>query len=115
VTDMVRELSKRHYVGVWALLLALTGISWGVSYAHLGAADLGISLVIAVVKSTLVLLFFMHLVQSRFSNAIFPLGAILLIGLLVLLMSLDVATRRTFPRAPEAPLDDAPLAEPSQR
>jgi len=82
-------------------LVALTGLSFLASRLHLGAADVVIALVIASAKTALVLLFFMHLLEARFSVVLIPLGAIFFIVLLSGLVATDVATRTTFPAAPE--------------
>lgn len=96
------------YVVVWVALVALTGLSFLMSRLHLGTADVAIALIIAVVKTTLVLLFFMHLVEARFSIVLMPLAAMFFIALLASLVATDVATRLTFPMRP------APYAGPEQ-
>jgi cytochrome c oxidase subunit 4 len=109
--DAAIERSTWSLVVVWALLLALTFLSWALSFAHLGDFELVGSLLIAALKSALVLSYFMHLGQERFSTKIVPIGAVLLTTLLVGLMALDVGTRRTFPRAPSGP---APIVLPAR-
>jgi cytochrome c oxidase subunit 4 len=98
------------YLLVWLALVALTGLSFLASRLHLGAADVVIALVIATVKTTLVLLFFMHLLEARFSVVLIPLGAVFFIVLLAALLATDVATRLTFPAAP-SPYVGLPEAE----
>ena len=49
------------YVAVWAGLIALTGITLGVSYVDLANVGILTALLIATVKAALVLLNFMHL------------------------------------------------------
>src|SRR5262245_44982745 len=98
-------MAKKHssagrYVVVWIVLIALTLTSFLFSLAHLGEADFVIALVIAGVKSTLVLLFFMHLLEARASNAFVPVMAVSMVGMLLALMVSDVITRHTFPPAP---------------
>lgn len=88
------------YLGTWIALLALTTLSFGLSYARTGAWELPIALVIAVVKSVLVLLFFMHLIEQRLINAFTVVVAVGLLALLMSLVAADVLTRRTFPRTP---------------
>ena len=95
------------YLLVWIALVALTVLSWALSLAHLGATDIVVALVIAAAKTTLVVLFFMHLSKERFSVALLPFVALALIGLFIGLTVVDVVTRHTFPRAP-APSVDAP-------
>jgi cytochrome c oxidase subunit 4 len=78
------------------------------SFAHLGATDIAVALVIAAAKTSLVALFFMHLAEERFGVAMLPMLAVLLFLLLVSLLAVDVATRRTFPRGPSPNLDELP-------
>ncbi len=96
------------YLVVWIALLALTALSFLFSRLHLGAADIVIALVIATVKTTLVALFFMHLIEERFSVILAPAVALFLFLLLLALTLVDVATRRTFPRAPTPSVDFVP-------
>jgi cytochrome c oxidase subunit 4 len=98
------------YLLVWVALVALTGLSFLMSRLHLGTADVVIALGIATVKTVLVLLFFMHLVEARFSIVLIPVAAIFFILLLAGLVATDVATRMTFPVAP-APYVGLPEAE----
>jgi cytochrome c oxidase subunit 4 len=88
------------YVGTWIGLLLLTSLSFGLSYVHTGAWELPLALLIAVVKSALVLLFFMHLVEQKFINGFTVLVAVGLVGLLLSLALADVLTRHTFPPSP---------------
>ena|ERR1700733_9064685 len=89
--------STLRYLAVWLALLALTGLSFLLSRLHLGATDVAVALVIAAAKTTLVGLFFMHLVEERFSVVMVPVMAAFLLVLLLGLLVTDVATRRTFP------------------
>jgi cytochrome c oxidase subunit IV len=90
-----------HYLAVWLALVGLTALSFLLSLAHLGAIDTVFSLAIAAAKSTLVLLFFMHLVEERFTVGLVPLMAFGYVLLLVALTTTDVVSRRTFPKTPE--------------
>lgn len=56
------------YVVVWLSLLALTAITVAVAGIHFGGATLIIALVIAVIKSALVLNIFMHI---KFDDVVF--------------------------------------------
>jgi cytochrome c oxidase subunit 4 len=96
-----------HYLAVWLALVGLTALSFLLSLTHLGAIDTVFSLVIAAAKSTIVLLFFMHLVEERFTVAVVPALALGYLALLVALMVTDVLSRRTFPRTPLPFGDDA--------
>jgi cytochrome c oxidase subunit 4 len=99
--EHVAEHTKTsRYIGTWVALLALTFLTFGVSFLPTGAWELPIALSIAVVKSVLVLLLFMHMLEQRFVSAFVLIVAVSLVVLLVLLVGADIATRHTFPRAP---------------
>ena len=49
------------YVAVWAALIVLTAVTLGVSYVDLANVGILTALLIAIVKASLVLLYFMHL------------------------------------------------------
>lgn len=53
------------YVGVWIALLILTGVTVGVSLFDLRTFTVFTAVIVATVKVTLVLLFFMHLKYER--------------------------------------------------
>ncbi|MGK3984305.1 cytochrome C oxidase subunit IV family protein [Sorangium sp. So ce136] len=96
----VKHLSSRTYVIVWLVLMALTLASYLLSLAHLGGADVVAALLIATAKTALVLLFFMHLIEQRFANALPMIVSALLLGLLLTLMISDVMSRETISRGP---------------
>jgi cytochrome c oxidase subunit 4 len=52
------------YVGIWAALMVLTLTTVLASFAELGPFNIVVALVIATIKGTLVVLFFMHLRYS---------------------------------------------------
>jgi len=95
-----KTASAGRYVVVWIGLVTLTLVSFALSYAHLGTADVVLSLLIAVIKSLLVMLFFMHLIEQRLTNALAPAVTLGFIVLLLSLVATDVLTRHTFPKAP---------------
>jgi cytochrome c oxidase subunit 4 len=59
--DTPHVLSYSQLAVVLTILLALTGLTVGVSYIHMGYFNVPVALAIACVKVTFVLLFFMHL------------------------------------------------------
>ncbi len=52
------------YVGVWLALIALTGLTVGAAYADMKQMVLFVALLIACAKSTLVILYFMHVAHE---------------------------------------------------
>jgi len=66
--NSAEEIKKetRVYILVFVALAALTLITVGVSYLHLSPlAAIGLALLIAAVKGSLVAAFFMHLISER--------------------------------------------------
>jgi cytochrome c oxidase subunit 4 len=81
------------YLLILAGLLILTGVSVAVTQINLGAVTVTIAMLIAAVKSSLVLSIFMHL---RFDNKMYTfmaIGVILLIGVLIFITFLDYLYR----------------------
>ena len=99
-TKAPQHTSTSKYVIIWLALVGLTLTSFLFSLADIGSLEMPIALLIAVTKSTLVLLFFMHLIEQKVTNALVPIVAVTMLGLLLALMAADVATRHTFPPAP---------------
>ena len=52
------------YVGIWAVLMVLTGVTVFASFIELGDWNIVLALTIASIKATLVVLFFMHVKYS---------------------------------------------------
>ena len=87
----------KKYLLTWIVLLVLTVVSWQISTLDLRGFDAAVMLGIAVIKATLVVLYFMHLRHARFANKLVVIVSALFVVLLVALTAGDVATRRTFP------------------
>lgn len=56
---------KRTYLVVWAVLMCLTALTAGISLINLRQWSTVIAIVIAFVKATLVIAFFMHLLYEK--------------------------------------------------
>lgn len=81
------------YLIVLAALIAMTGISVAVTQIDLGAVTIAVALLLATVKSSLVLIYFMHL---KFENRMFTLmvlGVTLLTGVVIFVTFLDYLFR----------------------
>jgi cytochrome c oxidase subunit 4 len=74
--------SKSLYYTIFLALLALTGLTVGVTYVDLGQANLFVALAIALTKATLVGLFFMHL---RWSSRLVHVAVIAAFAFLAIL------------------------------
>lgn len=100
---MAAETEHKHagpgrYVAVWIALLLFTALTVGLGRMHLaGGWGLVVGLAIAVVKSTLVVLFFMHLWDHGGANRLVLATTVVFVALLIGLVLLDSATR--FPLA----------------
>ena len=55
----------KNYIYVWGALLALTALTVTMADLNLGRVSILVVIAIAAVKSTLVLLFFMHLLTEK--------------------------------------------------
>jgi cytochrome c oxidase subunit 4 len=91
------------YVLVWATLMALTALTWGLSTVHVhGFAGVALALGIATVKGALVALFFMHLWDQKGPNRLVLVTSLVFVALLVALPLLDNATRFPLANPPDA-------------
>src|SRR3974390_2930676 len=75
------------YVGIWAALMVGTLITVLASFAELGIFNIVVALVIATIKGTLVVLFFMHL---RYSSKLTMVAVILSVFFLFILFALTM-------------------------
>jgi cytochrome c oxidase subunit 4 len=83
----------RLYAAVFALLLALTGITTAVAFMNLGPLNNVIMLAIAVTKATLVMLYFMHLRYSTRLTRMIAAAGVLWLGFIVALTMGDYLSR----------------------
>ena len=81
------------YVGIWAVLMILTGVTVFASFLELGNFNIVLALVIATIKATLVVLFFMHLYYSSKLTKVTVIAAIFFLFLLLALSMTDYLTR----------------------
>ena len=81
---MSSEDHSKNYVNVLLALAVLTAVTVAVSHVHLGrAGNIGVGLLIATIKASLVVMFFMHLkYEQRWwaGIVIFPL---ILVGIII--------------------------------
>jgi len=82
------------YGKVFATLLLLLGLTWGIGYIDLGPFNLIVALTIAIAKALLVVMFFMHI---KGSNRLLHLAAgagLLWLLILLALTFADYTTRQ---------------------
>ncbi len=65
MSDQEHNIPTGTYIGIWAALILLTGVTVWVAGMHLGNFSTITALAVATVKTTLVLLYFMHLRYER--------------------------------------------------
>lgn len=79
---------KSTYYTIFGSLMILTGITVGVAFINLGGLNFPVAISIAVIKATLVILFFMHVkYSSRLTKLIIGTGFFFLLVLFVLTMT----------------------------
>ena len=81
------------YVGIWAILMFLTGLTVFVSFIELHDWNIVLALLIATIKGTLVVLFFMHLFYSSKLTKVTVVAALFFLFLLLSLSMTDYLTR----------------------
>jgi len=87
------------YVTVFFTLLVLTATTTAVSAIDLGPWNTVVALGIAVIKATLVVLFFMHVKYSPKLISLVVMGALFWLAILITITFSDFATRG-WPTAP---------------
>ena len=96
---MASEEHRQHvipigvYVGIWAILMFLTGLTVFVSFIELHDWNIVLALTIATIKGTLVVLFFMHLFYSSKLTKVTVIAALFFLFLLLSLSMTDYLTR----------------------
>jgi len=84
---------KSTYYAIFGALMVLTAITVGVAFIQLGSLNFPVALGIAIVKATLVILFFMHVkYSSRLTKMIVGM-AFFFLAILLLLTLTDYGSR----------------------
>ena len=81
------------YYGIFGALMVLTALTVGAAYVDLGVLNIGVALGIAVVKASLVVLFFMHVKYSSRLIWIVLGGGLFWLAILLSLLMLDYGSR----------------------
>ena len=81
------------YVTIWASLMVFTGLTVFAATIELGIFNIVVALVIATIKGTLVVLFFMHLRYSTKLTMVTVIAAIFFLFILFGLTMTDYLTR----------------------
>jgi cytochrome c oxidase subunit 4 len=91
---------KSLYYSIFGALMVLTAVTVGVAFINLGALNFPVAISIAVLKATLVILFFMHAKYSSRLTKLVIGGAFFFLFLLLTLTLTDYMSRgwHTSPR-----------------
>ncbi len=85
--------SMKTYLGVGAALLVLTVVTVAVSFVDLGGFNVVVALLIASIKGTLVVLFFMHLLHDNKLYLTIFISALIFLFILIIFTMFDTMTR----------------------
>jgi cytochrome c oxidase subunit 4 len=85
--------SVQFYVAILVALMLLTLLTVGVASIHLGPLNLAVAIIIASIKATLVILFFMHLKYDNKFNGTIVIVALMFIGVFFTYTMNDTDTR----------------------
>ena len=100
------------YFKVFGALMFLTLLTVLAAKIDLGSFNIVLAMLIAIAKSTLVLLFFMHLYYDNKTNLLFFLGSVLFLIIFISFTYFDVAYRDGIdPIEDVNPLEEKPLQE----
>ena len=84
----------KQLIAVFLALIVLTFLTVYQSTLELGNSELIISLVIATVKASLVILFFMHMIHDKPLNAILFIGSFIFVALFLGFTLMDASAYR---------------------
>jgi cytochrome c oxidase subunit IV len=92
--------TEKHHISTYTAhgivltaLLALTAISVGVAELHLGAFSIAVALLVASVKGTTVLIYFMHLKYENLFFKIMVAGVFVMYALVIIFLFFDYLFR----------------------
>lgn len=80
-------------VRVWAALMLMLALTTALAFFPMGGGNFLASMFIALIKASLVILFFMNFIEALASVRLVTLPAIALLGILFALAGVDYLTR----------------------
>jgi cytochrome c oxidase subunit 4 len=86
-------VSRRVYFTIFAALVVLTVVTWSIAKLDLGKMNAVVALTIAVVKATLVVLYFMHVRYGSRLTWVFVGAGFFWLAIMVALTLSDFMTR----------------------
>jgi len=84
---------KSVYFTIFGSLMALTALTIYVAFQHLGWLNFPVAITIALIKASLVVLFFMHVKYSTRLTWVVVIGSVFWLGILMTLTFADYLTR----------------------
>jgi cytochrome c oxidase subunit 4 len=90
---MVHRIPVKHYLAVFAALMALLALTVGAALLDLGRAGLAVAMGIAFIKAIIIALYFMHVKYSTRLTWAFVLGGLVWLGIMFTLTFSDYFTR----------------------
>jgi cytochrome c oxidase subunit 4 len=84
----------RTYFLIFLALVVCTAVTVFVSFYDLGPLNVLVALGIAILKATLVVLFFMHVKYSPRLTSLVVIGSLFWLGILIVMTAGDYLTRR---------------------
>jgi cytochrome c oxidase subunit 4 len=84
---------KSLYFGIFGTLMVLTGLTIAAAFTPLGSFNFPVAISIAIIKATLVVLFFMHVKYSSRLTKLIVVTALFFLGILFALTLTDYASR----------------------
>jgi len=86
-------VSRKIYFAIFAALVVLTVVTWSVAKIDLGRMNAVVALTIAVIKATLVVLYFMHIRYSSRLTWVFVGAGFFWLAIMIALTLGDYMTR----------------------
>lgn len=81
-------VSKKIYYTIFSALMVLTALTVMIAFVDLGAMNLPVAILIAVIKATLVFLYFMHV---KYSSRLVKIGIVAAIFTLLIMFSFTLS------------------------
>jgi cytochrome c oxidase subunit 4 len=91
--EFTHIIPAKIYFGIWAALMVGTLITVLASFAELGPFNIVVALLIASIKGTLVVLFFMHLRYSPKLTMVVVVASVFWLGIMFALTMTDYLSR----------------------
>ena len=91
----MKTVSPKLYFLIWALLLVLLFATWGLAQLNLRPFNGIVAMTIALVKMTLIILYFMHVRYGSRLTWVFAGAGFIWLAIFILLTLNDYLTRRS--------------------